>query len=525
MKKMKLFMIGILAFLSSNASIPNEDGRTYPASQKMPLSVLKDKIKGGWAGQTIGVAFGGPTEFRYNGTFIQDYETIPWYDGYIKKWMDEFPGLFDDIYMDLTFVEVFERVGLDAPVDSFANAFANAGYVLWHANQAARYNILNGINAPESGHWLNNPHADDIDYQIESDFAGLMSPGMPNAASNISDKIGHIMNYGDGWYGGVYVGAMYTLAFLSDDVHYVVNEALKTIPKESDFYKCVHDVIAWHRLYPEDWKQTWFELQKKWAEEVGCPDGVFAPFNIDAKINAAYIVLGLLYGEGDYTKTLEISTRAGQDSDCNPSSAGGILGTMLGYSNIPEYWKMGLSEVEDINFQYTDMSLNRVYEISYKHALEMIKRNGGKVQGNDVTIAVQTPETVRFEKSFDGLYPIEKIAVNQDIKSEYRFEFEGTGIVLRGGARKETNTLPDHIFDLELFIDGKKVEDFRMPTNYTTRRHEIFWRYQLPKGKHQVRVVITNPKDGYQVRASDYIVYSDTPSNGILAHATSDSQE
>jgi len=123
------------------------------------------------------------------------------------------------------------------------------------------------------------------------------------------------------------------------------------------------------------------------------------------------------------------------------------------------------------------------------------------------------------------LYPIEKIAVNQDIKSEYRFEFEGTGIVLRGGARKETNTLPDHIFDLELFIDGKKVEDFRMPTNYTTRRHEIFWRYQLPKGKHQVRVVITNPKDGYQVRASDYIVYSDTPSNGILAHATSDSQE
>src|SRR5690606_36019300 len=253
MKKMKLLMIGILAFLSSNAGVPNENDRPPSASKKMSLSVLKDKIKGGWAGQTIGVSFGGPTEFRYNGTFIQDYETIPWYDGYIKKWMDEFPGLFDDIYMDLTFVEVFDRVGLDAPVDSFANAFANAGYMLWHANQAARYNILNGIKAPESGHWLNNPHADDIDYQIESDFAGLMSPGMPNAASNISDKIGHIMNYGDGWYGGVYVGAMYTLAFLSDDIHYVVNEALKTIPKESDFYKCVHDVITWHSLYPKDW--------------------------------------------------------------------------------------------------------------------------------------------------------------------------------------------------------------------------------------------------------------------------------
>lgn len=87
--------------------------------------------------------------------------------------------------MDLTFVEVFDRLGLDAPVDSIAMAFATAEYRLWHANQAARYNILNGIMPPESGHWLNNPHADDLDFQIEADFAGLMNPGMPNSASEI----------------------------------------------------------------------------------------------------------------------------------------------------------------------------------------------------------------------------------------------------------------------------------------------------------------------------------------------------
>ena len=103
-------------------------------------------------------------------------------------------------------------------MDSLAAAFANAGYVLWHANQAARYNILNGIRPPESGHWLNNPHADDLDFQIEADFAGLMSPGMPNAASEFCDRAGHIMNYGDGWYGGVYVAAMYSLSFVSDDI-------------------------------------------------------------------------------------------------------------------------------------------------------------------------------------------------------------------------------------------------------------------------------------------------------------------
>jgi len=520
MKKVKAVFVGMGIFLSILPCFAENRNKRHQLDGKISLAVLKDKIKGGWAGQTIGVTFGGPTEFRYNGTFIQDYQSIAWYDGYLKETMEDSPGLYDDIYMDLTFVEILNRVGLDAPVDSFANAFANAGYTLWHANQAARYNILNGMKAPESGHWLNNPHADDIDYQIEADFAGLMNPGMPNSASEISDKIGHIMNYGDGWYGGVYVGAMYTLAFVSDDVHYVVNEALKTIPEKSDFFQCIKDVIQWHQQYPDDWKQTWFEIQKKWAQDVGCPDGVLAPFNIDAKTNAAYIVLGLLYGNGDYTKTLEIATRAGQDSDCNPSSAGGILGTMIGYDNIPAYWKMGLEEAEDIDFKYTDMSLNRVYDISYQHALEMIKRNGGTVTDQGVSIAIQRPETVRYEKSFEGLYPVNKIGVNRDIDQEYTFDFKGTGIVLLGSAQKKEDALPDYIFDVDLYVDGKKVETFHMSTNYTVRRHEIFWKYQLSNADHHVKIVVTNPKAGYHIRANEYIVYADNLNEGIQSHST-----
>ena len=336
--------------------------------------ILKDKIKGGWAGQTIGVTFGGPYEFRFQGTFIGDYQPLVWNDSLVKKNMLENAGLYDDLYMDLTFVDVFEKYGLNAPVDSFANAFANAGYMLWHANQAARYNILNGIKAPQSGAWQNNPHADCIDYQIESDFSGLMSPGMPNTAAAIGDKIGHIMNYGDGWYGGVFVGAMYALAFTSNDISYMVKRALEMVPVKSEFYQCIHDVIEWHKKYPGNWKQTWLKVQEKWANDIGCPEGVFAPFDIDAKVNAAYVVIGLLYGDGDFTKSLEIATRCGQDADCNPSTVGGILGALLGYNKIPAYWKRGLQQAEDIDFKYTTMSLHNVYEISYKHALQNIEK-------------------------------------------------------------------------------------------------------------------------------------------------------
>ena len=485
-------------------------------SQKMmefSKTALQDKIKGGWAGQVIGVTFGGPVEFRFQGSMINDYQPIAWYDGYIKKTMIENPGLYDDLYMDLTFVDVFEKKGLDAPIEDHAKAYATADYRLWHANQSGRYNILNGIKPPQSGQWLNNPHADDIDFQIEADFSGLMSPGMPNTAAKIGDGIGHIMNYGDGWYGGVFVGAMYSLSFVSDDIHTIVSEALKTIPAQSTFYKCIADVIAWHAQYPDDWKATWFEIQKKWSSEVGCPDGVFHPFNIDAKVNAAYIVLGLLYGNGDFTKTMELTTRAGQDADCNPSSAGGILGTMIGYEKIPANWKMGLKEAEEIDFKYTTMSLNTVYKLSLSHALQMIGRNGGNVTGDKVTIAVQTPQAVRLEQSFTGLYPVEKKTIGKTLENEFSFEFEGIGFVLRGEAvslkQSAWDYKGDFSFSVDLYVDGTKIETGHIPANYTVRRNELFWKYQLSKGNHVVRVKILNPNPEFELRLTDAIIYRD----------------
>ncbi|MBM3177750.1 MAG: ADP-ribosylglycohydrolase family protein [Bacteroidetes bacterium] len=479
------------------------------------LESLKDKIKGGWAGQTIGVTFGGPVEFRFNGTMINDYQPIVWYDGYLKHTMENNAGLYDDLYMDLTFVDIFEREGLDAPIECHAKAFANAGYALWHANQGARYNILNGIMPPKSGTWESNPHADDIDFQIEADFSGLMSPGMPNTAAKIGDPIGHIMNSGEGWYGGVFVGAMYSLAFFSNDVRFIVTEALKTIPTQSPFYQCIKDVIAWHKQYPDDWKRNWFEIQKKWSSEVGCPDGVFSAFNIDAKVNAAYIVLGLLYGNGDYTRTLEISARAGQDADCNPSSAAGILGTMLGYEKIPAYWKMGLKEAEDIDFKYTTMSLNDVYSIGLKHALKIIEKNGGKVEREMVSINAEAPVPVRFEQTFPGHFPISKTFIGKDLTDEISFEVTGKGLVVRGEAKPVSRSNWDYkgefSFQAEMYVDGSLIERVSLPANFRARRHELFWRYNLPDGKHKVILRLLNPDSEFKLRVEDVLVYGSTP--------------
>ena len=117
MKKTFLLLCTAATIVSCNAR---------PAPRELPEQVtltkerLLDKIKGGWAGQTIGCTYGGPTEFKFNGTMIQEYTPIPWPEHYIKWWYENTPGLYDDVYMDLTFVEVFDRLGIDAPVDSLA---------------------------------------------------------------------------------------------------------------------------------------------------------------------------------------------------------------------------------------------------------------------------------------------------------------------------------------------------------------------------------------------------------------------
>lgn len=505
MKKVKplLFVCALLSLQAYAITQPKSSLNNITLTK----SQLMDKIKGGWAGKTIGCTYGGPVEFKYNGMFIQDYIPMSWDNQSIKWYFDHAPGLYDDLYVNLSFVDVIERLGYKAPADSFATAFANASFPLWHANQSARYNVLNGIMPPASGYWENNPHADDIDFQIEADFAGIMSPGMPNTSSQICDKVGHIMNYGNGWYGGVYVAALYSMAYMSNDVNSMVSQALKTIPAKSKFYQCISDIIKWHKQYPNDWKQTWFECQKKWSTDIGCPEGVFEPYDIDALINSAYVTIGLLYGHGDFGESVRISTRCGQDADCNPSTVAGILGTMIGYSHIPDYWKNPLQGVEDRPFSHVTYSLNKAYAVSFRHALMMIKEEGGKVNDNNVVLKCQQPVPVRFEESFVGHFPINRIQLNHNVKGEENFTFNGIGIVVRGEIKSKNS---NYVGQIAVTLDGKDKGVINMPAAYRTRRNDIYWIYKLANSNHKISFRWLNSSDDVQLYFREAIIYGST---------------
>jgi len=342
--------------------------------RRLPIKEYRDKMAGGWIGQMAGVGWGGPTEFKWKGEIIPKDKIPVWQPKMINQFHQ------DDIYVEMTFLRTLEVYGWDVSIRQAGIDFANSGYRLWHANRAGRDNLRRGIAPPDSGHPEFNGHADDIDYQIEADYSGLIAPGMPSVVIELGEKFGRLMNYGDGVYGGQFVGVMYAEAFFEDDPVKLVQAGLKCIPAGSQYAECIRDVLAWYKQNPDDWEKTWQLVEEKYQDNpdyrrFSCSKG---DFNIDAKINGAYIVIGMLYGGGDVEDTIVISTRCGQDSDCNPANSGGVLGTTLGRSKLPDKFTSAI-DPKGV-FSHTAYNFPGLVAVSEKLVREAVVRSGGKIE-------------------------------------------------------------------------------------------------------------------------------------------------
>lgn len=518
---LRMFKICILAgiILLAFSACKTKQAEVQTISPKS----LKDKIAGGWAGKMIGVTYGAPAEFRAQGKTFDD--SIKWTPKDIRGSMWQ-----DDIYVQLTFMMTMDKYGMGAPAEKFQEMFAKAGYMLWHANVQARKNYYDNIFPPASGSPEFNPHADDIDFQIEADYLGFMCPGMPVTASKMADKIGHIMNYGDGVYGGIFLSTLYTQAFFEEDIPSIVEKSLKSIPAESDYAKIIADVITLHKHYPNNWRAAWKELQAKWDYDHFCAAG--EKFNIDAKVNGAFIVMGLLYGEGDPMKTMEVSTRCGQDADCNPSNAMAVLGVIIGFDKLPNEMKDGVTYMGDSLFINTDYSFNKAVENTYKYATKLIIENGGKVGENEITVVKQVPLAPTLDVSFPNVVLNKKISIfdknawkftgnwktcqrvgwpgekpwDQAIFAEkagdaIEISFSGTGISIDGNWFKDGGKA-------DVYLDGKFVRTIDTYYFYNNQEHDniTIWHITgLAEGQHKVKLVVKGEKKPDSLGTKVYI--------------------
>ncbi len=361
----RLSRVVVLAALLAAMSVQAQTFR------RLPVKEYRDKMKAGWVGQIAGVCWGAPTEFKFADKIIPEDAMPKWTPGMINNAFGQ-----DDLYVEMTFLRSMEEYGLDVSIRQAGIDFANSGYPLWCANDAGRRNLRNGIAPPDSSHPKFSSRANDIDYQIEADFSGLIAPGMPAMAIALGEKFGRLMNYGDGMYAGQFMGGMYAEAFFETDPVKIVKAGLACIPEKCQYADMVRDMLAWYREDPTDWQKAWQRAQKKYRED---PEYQKASNGgIDVKINGAYVLMGFLFGNRDFDKTIVISCRSGQDSDCNPSSSAGVLFTTIGFSKLPDRFSKELDH--KAVFSHTAYNFPALLDVCEKLARQALAKMGGRIE-------------------------------------------------------------------------------------------------------------------------------------------------
>lgn len=368
-----------------------------------------DKVYGGWLGKISGLALGVPKEFSepWPPSNVEYFAEIP----------DHFSDLYsgDDLYFPLLMQTCLKKYGTHPTYDQYMREWSDRLFRgrVWGANSIALEHYWAGIMPPKTGFpGYNGGH--DIDAQIDLDPAGWISPGLINHASETADFAGHIMGWGDGADGAVMVAAMLSEAVFSPDMEQVIWRAASILPQKSAYRAMAEDVLRWHREQA-DWRVTRQLLAKKYSSDQTTEES-------SAVANGGAVLIGLLYGHNDFGKTVVTAMHCGWDSDCNPATAGAILGTALGASGMEPRWS---SIFHDTYENYCLRGLPRWMRISdiardtVEIGQKMILESGGHVTGTGEERVFTIPAEARHVLTREEWYTDDLIQRNRREMQEY----------------------------------------------------------------------------------------------------------
>jgi hypothetical protein len=497
---MRSILFACLLFLIQ--AVPNSS--TKP--QRIPLDkqILFEKIKGGWAGQLVGtsleIAAWHSDTLQTDSSNILQHARIRLENAFKKDSLK-----LSAVYKDLIFVTVLEEKGLHASAEHFADALLASTYPASHASRNARFNLQQGIEPSASGHWINNPNANCMDFQTQADFIGLMSPGMLPTIKHYADIIGHMMSYGEGYYSGLYIAAIYANSFMTDDVEKIISSSINLVPTRSEFHIVLREILEHYQRNSEDWSTVWTSLQKKWLKEDECGVNLNGP--LDAKRNAVFVTLALLFGKKDLNQSIHIGWLSSNKSGVNLPTIVGILGVLNGFNSFPEDWQKEIENVEKMKLPYVSQTLSDAYQQSFQHALKNIEAHGGKVRNDEVLIAQRRAHPVAFERSFEGHFAARQILEKETaLVNEIEFEFSGLGFMFLAEKGNDSDT-STHVVEAEVYLNEKRIDNIAMSCNLNNRTPELFWKFQLAHKRYKLRIKPINPLPEHPLIITKLVIY------------------
>ncbi|MBP3967270.1 ADP-ribosylglycohydrolase family protein [Paenibacillus lignilyticus] len=314
-------------------------------NQCIPPDYL-ERVYAGWLGKVIGVRHGGNVEGW-------SYEQLERIFGEITHYVHHFKNFAadDDTNGPMFFLRALEDFThtRDITPEQMGLTWLNYapdrhGFIWWGGygkvtEQTAYVNLKNGIMAPRSGSIEQNGVmiAEQIGGQIFSDVWGLIAPGEPKLAAEYAEKMASVSHDGNGKYGGMFIAACIAVAFREKDIRRIIDEGLAVIPDECEFRRMTNAVIAYYENHSEDWRACFGFVKENFGYHL-------YPGGCHIIPNAAIIVLSLLYGGGDFARTINICNMCGWDTDCNVGNVGTILGVLNGLEGIDYSWRKPIND-------------------------------------------------------------------------------------------------------------------------------------------------------------------------------------
>lgn len=298
-----------------------------------------EKLYAGFLGMNIGIRLGAPVE-----PTIWSYERIRKTYGDITGYVKEYKNFAadDDVNGPVYFLRALVDDAVDRPLkpQDVARAWLNyaregVGMFWWggygvSTEHTAYLNLKNGIEAPASGSIKQNGQtlAEQIGGQIFIDTWGLVNPGEAGRAADYGQAAASVSHDGEGLNGARFFCACIAEAFVSGDIRHIIDTGLSFIPEDSKYMAVARAVIDFYEKEPEDFRACHRMLVRDWGYDKYGGVCHIIP-------NAGVCVLSMLYGNGDFARTVEIATMCGWDTDCNAGNVGTVLGVMNGPGGIP----------------------------------------------------------------------------------------------------------------------------------------------------------------------------------------------